>query len=266
MGLRMRVRETQAKALLSELLDTAKIWQTPAWPLVKPKPISQMEIGLPRSSEIVLWPEPDNPERAVIADDRHCRSVHLSDESLAWRVSVARVRRAIAACRDRIAETREQAASILQYFPNDVARLEQELSALLLLGEEIPETRRDYRLLVPVAWRIHRLSRQPRPDQKTVAGFAAGLVTRPIDHSITLTVTTSFTHIVYATVRSEYYKLSVTISTEQGIMVYLEDAPVYESFAALPRLARVAPDPYQAVRVMDFLGEILARLTGEEQI
>jgi len=262
----MGVRDTQAKALLSELLDTVRIWQTPTWPLVKPKPISQMEIGLPRSSEIVLWPEPDNPERAVIADDRHRRSIHLSDEFLPSHVSIARVRRAIAACRDRIAETREQAASVLQYFPNDVARLEQELSALLLLGEEIPDARQDHRLLIPVAWRIHRLSRQPRPDQRVISRFAAGLVTRPIDHFITLTVTTSFTRVMHATVRSEYYKLMVTVSTEQGVTVYLEDAPVYEPFAELPRLARVAPDPYQAVRVMDFLGEILVRLTGEEQI
>ena len=265
MGVRMGIRETQVKALLSELLDAVREWQTPTWPLVKSKPISQMEIGLPKSSTAVLWPEPDNPERAVVVDDRCRRSLHLSDETLAWRVSVTRVRQAIAACRDRIAEIREQAASILQCFPNDVARLEQELSALLLLGAEIPETRQDHRLLIPVAWRIHRLSRQPCPDQKAISRFAADLVTHPIDYSITLTVTTSFTHIVHATVRSEYYKVDVTVSAELGIMVNLEDVLVYDPFAEMPRLARVAPDPFQAVRVMDFLGEILARLT-EEQI
>jgi hypothetical protein len=254
----MGIRAKQARQALSALLDAASGLKTPTWPLVKPE-ISRMEIGLPRLSQVVLWPDEDHYDRAIVADGRSTRSLHLRDDYLETLVSIPRVRKATAVCQKAIADAMKRASVILDSAPEAKRRLESELNALLLAGAELPDVRADYRLLLPLAWRISRL-KQLSLTQDMVARLVTGLVTSPIAHEVDLNIKLSYGYLVCAIV-CEYYKLGLTLTPK--IAVTLNGLTIGDPFRELPVIAKSVPEPYWAVKAMDFLDQILDQLRRE---
>jgi len=220
-----------------------------------------MEIGLPRLARRVLWPDKDHYDRAVVVDDRSSHSVHLMDDHLETLVSIQRVRKAIASCQKAMDNAMKRAAILLDSAPEAKRRLESELNALLLAGAELPDVRADLRLLLPLAWRISKLKRLSL-TQGMVARLVTGLVTSQIMHEVDLNIKLSYGYLV-CTIVCEYYKLGLTLKPPK-IAVTLNGLTVGDPFKELPVIAKSVPEPYWAVKAMDFLDQILENLQEEE--
>jgi hypothetical protein len=260
----MSIRARQARQVLSVLLDAVNGLKTPTWPLVKPE-IDQMEIGLPRLARRVVWPDGDYYDRAVLDDGRSTHSVHLRDDRLETLVSIQRVRKAIASCQKAMDDAMKRAAILLDSAPEAKRRLESELNALFLAGAELPDVRADHRLLLPIAWRISKL-KQLSLTQGMVARLVTGLVASPIMHEVSLNIRLnirlSYGYLV-CTIVCEYCKLGLTLKPPK-IEVALDGNTIRDPFKELPIVARAVPEPYWAVKAMDFLDQILENLQEEE--